>query len=162
LKGIRVMASPPIERKRAKRGEGKGPLRSKTTAYRIKMEKEKRERYELALRLMKEDPGAVTIGAYDGRVMFRKEVTHPCKRCSNDFSFVMTTRRKYYCDECRAVVAEEKRIREKVRQRNRPKPKPWPKGPRLIRYAGYDKSEKVQEKNYAKSQGTETTSQRDS
>lgn len=111
-------------------------------AEKAKNERNKR-RIERANRA-KLNPDA-SIGT-DGRVIVKKLVSVTCQRagCNVAFTCVMTTRPVRYCDGCKVIITEEKRVRRNVAEarrktRRRSEP-PKPRRP-LIRYAGYDRNE---------------------
>lgn len=108
-------------------------------------EKAKNERIKRRIERAKRaklNPDA-SIGS-DGRVIVKKSADVPCQRagCGVVFTCVMTTRPVRYCDGCKVIIVEEKRVRRnvaeavrKTRRRSEPKRRP------LIRYAGYDPHE---------------------
>jgi hypothetical protein len=91
--------------------------------------------------------GGVVVGHrtnYHGKTIPILEVTAPCARCTNDFTFKMTTKPEKFCPECKVISKREKRQRDTDRVNARKQECVIPAEPsrRKIPYAGFDPSEK--------------------
>lgn len=87
-----------------------------------------------------------TVRGSDGRVVRLKERAAICHRCSEEFVSTMTTRPRKYCDKCAIILADEARVRNneagKARKERMKQGTNQPRPQRLIRYAGYDVTER--------------------
>lgn len=86
-----------------------------------------------------------TVVGSDGRIIHQKLASGTCRRCGENFTFVMTTRPVQRCRRCRSIVEEEwrvanlKRLQAKRRELKENPPDNQPR--RKIRYAGFDPTE---------------------
>lgn len=87
----------------------------------------------------------ITAGR-NGQDVRHREVTAPCARCGNDFTFTMTTKPVMHCDSCAVIAKQEKRRRDTERVQARRLdgtyvyPEPKAKRIRKIPYAGHPRS----------------------
>jgi hypothetical protein len=73
-----------------------------------------------------------------------RERTAECRRCQNLFTAVVANTPRRYCDECLPIVTKERRkiASAKANAKRRGKRPPRTPKPRLVRYAGFDPSER--------------------
>lgn len=73
-----------------------------------------------------------------------KERVYNCIRCRNDFTAKTANTARKYCDECLPIVTKERRrfASAKANAKRRKQPLPKKPKPRLVRYAGFDPSER--------------------
>lgn len=90
----------------------------------------------------RKDPNVVIIG--NRNIFIRHERTDTCATpgCGKEFSYVMTTRRHQYCPECKVVRESARRKRAHENVKKKLAAQPAVDKPRLVRFAGYDPSER--------------------
>jgi PHP family Zn ribbon phosphoesterase len=73
-----------------------------------------------------------------------KERTVECRRCQNTFTAMMANTPRKYCDECGPIMKRQRKSRASAKSNAKRKGRPFPPEPkpRLVRYAGFDPSER--------------------